>query len=367
MKIIFIICLIFPMFSSTGHAVDIEERIFQELEGNRILEEIPEELRYIFHDYNYITSDGLTHILQELKEQLISGVKTEVSNAWRPAVKTLMIVLICGIIWSISPEASSEFPILFCGIAAIVFVCLGNSDSYFKQCVRIIAKTYDFATVLLPTLAAASVASGATISSGVKYTAAVLFMNLILNFSNTVLVPLIKMYVVCKIGDALFQQPILGVVSNVIRWGCISALSTSVLVFTAYLKVAGIITENGELLATKITQTTLSNGLPVVGRIISDAASTLVAGASTIRNGIGLLGMLVIISILLGPLISAGVRYFIFRLVGECSQIYSNQSFKSVIVAIGDSYGMLFAIIGTDFIVLFLILLSFMQVTGGGL
>ena len=152
-------------------------------------------------------------------------------------------------------------------------------------------------------------------------------MNVLLNVSNTIMIPIVSVYLVCMIGGCVFEQELLRKVSELICWGCKTVLKGSVVLFVTYLTVTGMISGAGEDLAVRIAKTTISNGLPIVGKLVSDTASTLVAGATLLRNGVGVYGMLVIISILTIPLTSVGVRYFLFKIVSKIAALYPEKRF----------------------------------------
>jgi stage III sporulation protein AE len=190
-------------------------------------------------------------------------------------------------------------------------------------------------------------------------------MNLLLNFSNTFLIPLISVYLIFVVGNTVFEQKLLSVLASFIRWGCKMLLTTATIAFTAYLNVAGLISSTGDIFAERITKTALSSALPVVGSILSDAASSLVAGAAIVRNSIGIFGLLSVAAILLFPFVNLGVRYLLFLAVSRLADLFPNHRFSSLLNGIAGAYGMLLGVIGSGMIMIFLTLISFMQIVGG--
>ncbi len=64
--------------------------------------------------------------------------------------------------------------------------------------------------------------------------------------------------------------------------------------------------------AARVTKTAVSAALPVVGSILSDAASTLAAAAGTLKATIGIFGLLAVAAICLPPVLT--LRRAVFRL-----------------------------------------------------
>lgn len=364
MRTILMIFVIICSMSQTVSAADVQQEIYREIGIDRVMESVPTDIQMMLSDFDLLSGEGMEEVLRQIKDSLFETLKEQMEIIWKPAVNTFYVIILCSIISSLFPQKDYHFLILLVGSTIIIYLNLCDARSFFLDSIHVIQSMYDFSTVLLPCLAGASAFAGATLSAGVKYTAAALFMNILLNFSNTVLVPMVSLYLVCMIGDCVFGQSILGTVSNFIHWSCKTVLTGSVVLFTTYLTVMGMITGTGELLTVRIAKTTIANGLPIVGKIISDTASTLVAGAATIRNGAGVFGMLVIICMLIVPFTSVGVRYFLFKVVSKIASLYPEKRFGNLIEGISEAYGMILAMIGTGFVMLFLTVLSFMHISG---
>ena len=361
MKIIYLLFVMFFCFPHCCTAYDAESFISEEINLPALIDHLPEPLEAVIRDNIFISGQALSELMTELKLQITEAFSEHLTSAWKPAAQTLMIVLICSVFSILLSEKKYDFPVVLVGSSAIIYVCIADIESYFNYSIRVIQEIYDFSTVLLPCMAGVSVFAGATISAGVKYTVASLFMNILLNFCNTFLVPFVNLYLATVIGYHVFGQRILGAISNFVRWGCLTVLTGFVVVFTSYLSVAGILSASGDLLSARVASTTISNLLPIVGNIISDTASTLVSGASYMRSCIGVIGLISVLFIFAVPLVSVASRYLLFKAVSEISDIYPNHKFSGVIKGISDAYGMLFAIVGSGLIMLFLTLLSFMQ------
>ena len=346
-------------------AADLTTEMAEQLNVAEAQDALPDTVRNMLSDYDWLTGSGLENILETMKETIIQAIAEQFSTAWKPAIQTLVITILCSVLTTFGNGQQLSFPVIIAGCAAIVFLTLSDTTSFFHDSVQAINQLYNFSTALLPCLAGAAAFTGATVSSGVKYTAAALFMNLLLNFCNTFLVPLITLYLICIIGNTVFDQKILGAVSNLIRWLCTRVLTGCVIIFTAYLSVSGLISTAGDTLTARVAKTALSTSLPVVGNIISNTAATLVAGASVLRNCIGVFGMLAVLGIMVVPFASMGIRYLLFKGIGELAEMFPYHHFSALIKGIAGAFGMLIAVLGSGFIMVFMILISFMNLSGG--
>ena len=102
----------------------------------------------------------------------------------------------------------------------------------------------------------------------------------------------------------------------------------------------------------------ISKALPVVGGILSDAASVILASASVIKNSAGIYALVGISALCLTPFIAIGVKMLLFRL---CAAVASALEGKRLAVLLGDlsaALGMMLGVIGCVTIMLFISLMA---------
>ena len=365
LKTILICILLSHLLIIPCHAVDGFETIYPEKDISHAKDMLPDEILPFVNNYDIKSGEGIGECLNRIKTHLAANLKNAVMSLWTPMIMIFMVIILCSVIEPLFGAQTKSFPLTLFGCVEILYLTLSDSQTFFNDSISALKSLYDFSTVLLPCLAGTSVLAGASVSAGVKYTAAALFMNLLLNFSNTFLIPLISAYLVFIVGYAVFNQKLLSVLANLIRWGCKTALTVSTILFTAYINVAGLISSAGDLFSVRITKTALQTALPVVGNILSGAADSLVAGATIVRNSVGVFGLLSVFVILLFPFSNLAVRYFFFQIIARLAELFPNRRFSDLLEGIAGAYGMLLGVIGSGFIMIFLTLISFMQIVGG--
>lgn len=361
--IVSLIVLMFILSCPCASTYDMDAIVSRD-ELDAIVESIPKEIYDLFEEYDITSGQGFDSVLHKIKEKFIAEIYSQIDAVRSPAIAVILFSMIGSLLCSQFFSDKRSLPIMLCCGGGILMVTLSDTNAFYGQALQAVRSMYDFSTVLMPCIAGISVIAGATVSAGVKYTAAALFMNLLLNFCNSYLLPMVSVYLASIIGETFSEQKILGTVASGIRWVCKTLITSSVVVFVGYLNVAGLVTATGDQLSTRITQAALSTALPVVGSILSNTANLLVSGASVLRNSIGVLGMLVILSILLFPFLTLGIRYLLFKAIAEIIDLFPGQKLSKLIHGIAGAFGMTLGILGTGFIVLFLTLISFMQLRG---
>ena len=237
MKAIILILVLFILFSQDCFAYNVNDALTEKIDLSSFYEMLPDVVKGICGENEVLSGQAVSELLHELVNEALESFYDQLVSAWSPAAQTLLIVLICSILSVFLNEKKYNFLFVCIGGTAIIYVCIADVESYFSYSIRVIQELYEFSTVMLPCMATVSVLTGATISTGVKYTAASLFMNILLNFCNSFLIPLVSMYMATVVGYEVFGQKILGVISNFIRWGCLTVLTGTIVLFTSYLTV----------------------------------------------------------------------------------------------------------------------------------
>jgi stage III sporulation protein AE len=114
-----------------------------------------------------------------------------------------------------------------------------------------------------------------------------------------------------------------------LKWLATTLLTLIVLAFVVYLGVSGVVSSATDAATLRVAKTTLSTVFPVVGSIISDAASSVLAGASVLRNAIGIFGMLAVITICLLPFLHLGAHYILYKAVSKLIATVSGSKISS--------------------------------------
>ena len=98
----------------------------------------------------------------------------------------------------------------------------------------------------------------------------------------------------------------------------------------------------------------VSAALPVVGKILSDAASTYLAGAELVRGAVGAVGLAAVLCVCIGPVLSLGAHYLLFKAAAAVTEPFTEGRLSGLIGDIGTAYGMTLGLVGSGGAMLFL-------------
>ena len=208
------------------------------------------------------------------------------------------------------------------GAAAIAVLSLGSMKSLLGLGTQTIEELDVFSKALLPTLAAAVAAGGGAVTAGTGQVIAVCFADALITLIRGLLLPMTYFLAAAATADAMLPRHGLGTVakaaSRVVTW----LLTGSLVLFTGYLTLSGAVSTSADALMVQATRSAVG-AMPVVGRILSDAAGSVLAGAGVVKNAIGVFGLLGVLAGLLLLLLPTGKSSGQERQTSDDTQLYS--------------------------------------------
>ena len=227
-------------------------------------------------------AQGVGNILDRLADQVGDVVRERT----RGAAAVLLVVVLCGVVEGFAQGTGGKGAAFLpmAGALSITLASAGSLDSLMGLGSRTIGELADFSQALLPTLAAATAASGAVTTATVQQVSTVFFVDLLLRLIRQLLLPLVYLYIGLLTAAACLPENRLGAIAEALKKLVTWILTTALLVFTIYLSIVRIISGSADSATVKVAKAAISGVVPVVGGIIADASETVLAGAGMIRT-----------------------------------------------------------------------------------
>lgn len=301
---------------------------------------------------------------EALESLLLTALRACMTEAAAERLTCCMgIILLCGLIrnaFSFTPGTLDALTLCgACGITALLF---GGTDALTALSMETLGKAQDTANVLLPTLAGAAALSGEINSAAAKFGIAGFALNILLNLCVNGTVPLARLYCVSAAVEAACGNELLSGVMSFLKW-CVNMLLICLLsVFTICLSVSGLVSGTADAAVLRGAKTTISTLLPLVGGIASDAAASILAAASVLRQQIGVFGLTLLASVLLLPFLRIGVQYLLVKGAASISGGLGEKRLKKLLERSAEAMGMLLACMGACAMLLYFSVFSMMKV-----
>jgi len=307
--------------------------------------------------------DGLYSILQTGTDQ-VSGI---VKKAVRSGVLLLVIVMLTGLADNITLGAGAK-TIQAAPIAAalsITAIAVSDATTLIGLGTQAIDNMDAFSKILLPTIAAATAASGAVAGATARQVASMLFSDILITLISRFLMPLVYTYIAACTAHAAIGNEGLKRIAGMLKWFITSILTVILLAFIGYMTVSGVIAGTTDAITIKAAKFTMSSMVPVVGGIISDAAETVLAGAAILKNTIGVFGMLAVLGICLTPFLQLGIHYLIYKITAALSSTMADDRISGLINGISGAFGLMLGMTASCALLLLVSMVSAISATTG--
>ena len=138
-----------------------------------------------------------------------------------------------------------------------------------------------------------------------------------------------------------------------------------VTIFTGITAIQGIVTKTADGLLVNTARYSISNFVPIVGKFASDSVDMVLSCAAIIKNSIGLLGIILILCLLTGPVIKLIAVAIIYKITAILAEPISTKQISSTLTEMGSSVITLTVILGLSAF-MFLIFITIIIGIGGG-
>lgn len=304
--------------------------------------------------------EGIQRILDTGSGQ-VSGV---VRKAVRSGVLLLVIVLLCGLADGLYDGLgkSGVDVVAVAGALAITAVAVTDVNSLIGMGREALDSMGMFSKALLPTITAAAAASGSPGGAVARQLATMLFSDVLMTLISRLLIPMVYAYVAASTAYAALGNDGLKRIGGFLKWAVTSILTIVLLVFVGYLTVSGVIAGTTDAVTVKAAKFTVSSLVPVVGGILSDAAETVLAGASILRNAVGVFGMLAVLGICVAPFLQLGIHYLAYKLTAALTATVSVGRVAGLIDSISGAFGLVLGMTGASALLLLISMVSAISV-----
>ncbi len=352
---------------SARAAEDVFESQYDALKTGELKDALKGEASEMLEDIDIGDGSNFESAFRKIYESAAAKfgaiLRKGVSSAATIIVIAMLTSLAETLYESLSSGATPSY-IPMIGTVAIAAAAVGDVGAFLKLGSDTISELGSFSKILLPTLTAAAAAGGAVTSAAAKYAATALFIDILITLAERVIVPLIFAYTAAVIANAAIGGEELAGAANVLKWIAATSLTVLILIFIVYLSMSGVVTGTADALTSRVAKTTLSTILPVVGSIISDAASSIIAGAGMLRNAVGIFGLLSIAAICAIPFLRLGVHYLCYKFAAGVTAAVSGGRMAKLISGIGTAFGIMMGLTGSMAVLLYFSIISLVKAVG---
>ena len=382
-KIVFIltffltICYSITSYGTETNSIDTNGIIEKQEKSLEITEFIKESKEYVGEsfsdvDLNTLYKDAISGDinLQGFLGKVIKLTGKEVASTIRSLGYILVIIIIHSIIKNISDGlGNNQIGEITHYVVYILIVTLIMTN--FSEMINLIRETTNslvgFLNSLLPILLSLMITTGNIVTASTIQPILLMVITFIGNFISSVLLPLILIGTALGIISKISDKVQISKLSKFFKSSVVWVLGIVLTIFVGILSLEGTLTSSVDGLTAKTTKAVVTSTIPVVGKILGETVDAVLGCSNILKNAVGFVGIFVVISISILPIIKLTIMSISFNLTAALSEPIADKKIVSVLEQMGDTFKVLLGMVIAISVMLIIGLTLVIKITNSGM
>lgn len=202
----------------------------------------------------------------------------------------------------------------------LVIIALNSFHIVIQYTNEAIGSMISFVLALIPLLLALIASSGGIISAAFFHPVILFLMNISGMFMQFVILPLLFLATLLSIVSTISDQYKVTQLAQLLRNWSIGLMGLFLTVFLGVISVQGASTAITDGVAIRTAKFVTGNFIPVIGRIFTDAADTVVSASGLLKNSVGIAGVAILLIIVAFPAFKILIIAFIYKFAAAILQ-----------------------------------------------
>lgn len=357
-KRLMILLSLMLLFMGSAFAVDLQEAAGV----GALYSALPDSAEDIMGDMTPANAGELGEGLEKILSSVAEEADGILQNGLALCLEILAVVMLSALFREFSGAGTA---MVLASTLSIGMIAVGQLSGFFVRATETVDEMTTFSGFLFTTMATATAASGSVGKAGALYGITLAVCSGLTKLLEALLLPVISCYIALIIADNAMGDGRLKIASDTLKQLLTNGLKFSVIGFTAYLSLTGVISGNADSAAVKAAKLTISSAVPVVGSLISDASETLLVSAGLLRSSVGIFGLLGVLAVSILPFVETGVSYLLMKGTAAVTGILGEKQLAGLVGGLADALGLLTAVTGVCALVLMIGCVCFMGGLGG--
>lgn len=306
----------------------------------------------------------------KLYKIIIKLLGKEVSSSLKILISILVIIVIHGILKAITDglENNSVSQIIYF-VQYILIVTLIMSN--FSEIIKLVKDTANdlvgFINVLIPLLLTLMVYTGNITTSTVIEPIVLAISNFVGNIIADVLIPIVLIIVTFSIVSKVSERVQVEKLSKFLKSGVVWFLGIVLTVFVGVVSLEGTLSSSVDGVTAKTAKAAVSTVIPVVGKILGDVVDSVLGCGVILKNAVGFVGVIVIFSICIMPIIKIGTLSIIYSLASAVVQPIADEKIVKLLDEMSGVFKLLLGILCALSVILIIGITMVVKISNSGM
>ena len=306
----------------------------------------------------------------KLYKIIIKLLGKEVSSSLKILISILVIIVIHGILKSITDSLDNNNVsqiIYFVQYILIVTLIMSN----FTEIIKLVKDTSNnlvgFINVLIPLLLALMVYTGSIATSTIIEPIVLFISNFVGNIISDILIPIVLVIVVFSIVSKISERVQIEKISKFLKSGVMWALGVILTVFVGVVSLEGTLSSSVDGITAKTAKAAVSTVIPVVGKVLGDVVDSVLGCGVILKNAVGFVGVIVILSICIMPIIKIGTLSMIYSLASAVVQPIADEKIVKLLDEMSGVFKLLLGILCALSVILIIGITMVVKISNSGM
>ena len=301
---------------------------------------------------------------ESIIKKFLSIIGKEIIDCIGVLGTVIVIIVIHSILKSISDGLENKTVsqiVYYVQYILIVTLIMVNFADIISMVKNSIDSLVGFMNSLIPILITLMLTTGSFTSASLLEPILLFLITFIGNFINMIISTALA--IVSKVSERIQLDKLSKFFNSSIVW----ILGIVLTIFVGLASVEGSLSSTVDGITAKTTKAAVSNFIPVVGKILGDAVETVIGCGAILKNAVGIVGVIVVISICMAPIIKLAILMGLYYLSAAVCQPIADEKIIKLLDQMGDTFKILFAILCSISIMLVIGVTLVIKISNSGL
>ena len=202
---------------------------------------------------------------------------------------------------------------------------------------------------LIPVLVSLMLYTGSITTTSILEPIILFLINFIGNLIQNILIPIILIIASISIISKISDQVQVAKLSKFLKSSTLWFLGIILTIFVGIVSLEGTLASSVDGITAKTAKSIVSSAVPVVGKILGDVVDSVLGCGIILKNAVGFVGVVIIISICIVPILKLSVLTISYKLVASISEVIADAKIVKLLDEMGDIFKILLGILFTIF------------------
>jgi len=303
------------------------------------------------------------NLMDNIKELFFIEVRSSLILGCEILAVCIIIGLLNNFSNSFGSKTVSSLGTMICGFV-IIALCIGSFYQTYNSCSSTMDVMSTTMTILLPIMIPLLISMGGISSSSIMdpvILASVTGFNFIMQH---IVLPLIFLSAVFILINSITDKDYVKKLALFMRKGALFITGLTITIFSGITAVQGIMTKSADSLLMKTAKFSIDNFVPIIGGFAADSLDMVINCIGVIKSAVGLIGIVIIISMLAMPVIKIMAVAVIYKITAIAAEPVANKNISDSLNEIGTSAVTMTVVLAAGAL-MFLIFITAIMFMGG--